>query len=323
MSRGGVLQLPKLSPLVQALSLLLNLYFILRLIPAHPRHNLITERERVPSSLRKERISLTIKVPVPLSLSDGRASYTPLNAPKDLSPAQRLQTLLDIRTAGRRIFIDVGSNDGGSTAFFLDPENRLNISRSESIAAQGGRRQSFIRGLGSSGDWEIIAVEPNFYYTPVLQELRDKAQRAHLARSFTLYNGTAVTAKPGNVTFIYDNNVSHADAGATTMPDSFCAIGPRVVLPAVTLLQLFRRHSIRPADFVVLKVDVEGAEYDLLRSVVLDRLSSRIDLLAVEWHENNTWVFGRDNGVSQKYQRRHECLDWMLEDASMQQLSWI
>jgi FkbM family methyltransferase len=383
------MEIPQISLLAQVLvlSLLLNLFFILS-IPRPQTHISSTQtqtlhrklrsatlrRHKAPRGNRNPPPQATVRVhldplpplpPLPFIDQDGRISRTPLNPPKDLSPTQRTQTLLNIRTSRRRIFIDIGANDGGSTSFFLDPDNKLILSTDISdISSQGGRKDSFIRGLGAKGDWEVVVVEPNFYYTPLLLELREKALKSNLARVFTVHNGTAVSSRGGNITFIYDNNVTHADAGATTMAESYSAVGPHFTLPAVTLYELFRLHKIRKSDFVVLKVDVEGAEYDLLKSAVLDRLQGRVDLLAVEWHENNTWVFGRDRytqityitchnrilynriltslpllpsspydcmtcrlnrEVSSKYQRRHECLEWMLEDAGtgMQWLSWI
>ncbi len=62
-----------------------------------------------------------------------------------------------------------------------------------------------------------------------------------------------------------------------------------VVVEAVTLATVFEQHAIARCDF--LKVDCEGAEYEILRAcpgIVLDR----VDRIALEFHE---WEPGQDH----------------------------
>ena len=47
---------------------------------------------------------------------------------------------------------------------------------------------------------------------------------------------------------------------------------------------------------------IEGAEFDLLRRMIVHDLHSRIDVLAVEYHDANYWVFGKDTATREKYQ---------------------
>jgi hypothetical protein len=43
-------------------------------------------------------------------------------------------------------------------------------------------------------------------------------------------------------------------------------------------------------DYGVVKIDVEGAEYDVLLGAIAEDVPRLWDELYVEWHENNPWV---------------------------------
>jgi hypothetical protein len=57
--------------------------------------------------------------------------------------------------------------------------------------------------------------------------------------------------------------------------------------------------------------------------MILQRIISRgllplIDVLAVEWHDANGWVFGGDP----HYKALHECIDWFVGDTTIQTVKW-
>lgn len=219
----------------------------------------------------------------------------------------------------RKIFIDLGANDGSSTSYFLDPIDGEN---SGNIAIQGGEKDSFLRGLGSSKDWEVVVFEANTNFTQNLVALQQKAINSNSVKNFTVYGGTAISKTSGSVTFIIDNPFS-GSAGATTMPESTSAVGPHYTIPAVGIVDLFHTMKIHHTDFVVLKMDIEGYEFELVRHILTHGVHTRIDVLAVEYHDENYWVFGKDEAIRQKYQAHHKCLDWMMEDIhNMKIVKW-
>ena len=222
-----------------------------------------------------------------------------------------------IPKGSRKVFIDLGANDGDSTAFFLNNKEGGN-----NIATQGGSQDSILRGMGSTGDWEIIVVEANLNFTSQLEALKTRTMEANQAKNFTILGGTAVSKTTGTVSFILDNGVS-GSAGATTMPESTSAVGPHYTIPAIGIIDLFHKLKIHHTDFVVLKMDIEGYEFELVRHMLLHGLHARIDILAVEYHDINYWVFGKTDEIREKYQSLHKCLDWMMEDVhSMKTLHW-
>ena len=59
--------------------------------------------------------------------------------------------------------------------------------------------------------------------------------------------------------------------------------------------------QLRDEDYVILKVDIEGAEFDLLRHIISNGLLHLIDILAVEWHDVNYWFTGDNPDVIKRY----------------------
>jgi FkbM family methyltransferase len=215
---------------------------------------------------------------------------------------------IHIPPGARKVFIDLGANDGSSTTFFLKKE-----AGADNIAIQGGEKDSFLHGLGASGDWEVIVMEANTNFSAPLNNIRAKALANKQVKDFTVYAGTAIAKTSGDVSFIIDNPFS-GSAGATLMKDSTSAVGPKFRIPAIGIADLFQKHSIQHSDFVILKMDIEGYEFELLRHVLTHGVHSRIDVLAVEFHDVNYWVFGKTDEIRVKYQALHSCLDWMAED---------
>lgn len=222
-----------------------------------------------------------------------------------------------IPPGARKVFIDLGANDGSSTAYFLEKNTAAG-----NIATQGGEQDSFLYGLGASRDWEVIAVEANVNHSRPLNALRDRALRNNMVRNFTVLAGTAISKFSGQVNFIIDNPVS-GSAGATLMKESTSAVGPQFSIPAIGIGELFHTFGIQHSDFVILKMDIEGYEFELLRYVLTHGVHSRIDVLAVEFHDVNYWVFGKSDEIRLKYQALHKCIDWMAEDIrGMKMLKW-
>lgn len=69
-------------------------------------------------------------------------------------------------------------------------------------------------------------------------------------------------------------------------------MGKKVPIQLLDISTLFSKLRIRRDDFVFLKMDVEGLEYDLVRRLLVTGiLSNLIDKIAVEWLEMKLNVF--------------------------------
>jgi FkbM family methyltransferase len=185
---------------------------------------------------------------------------------------------------------------------------------------QGGHRGGLLDGLGASSlDWEVIVVEANAQFSHLLHRLKDKYLGSRRVKRFSIYNGTAIATYNGNITFIADQNGTDASAGSTTHKDSLSAVGWKITVRALDIVTLFRLHKIRKTDYVVVKMDIEGSEFDIIRRVISTGLTDYIDVLAAEYHHENYWVF-RHNPV---FIKQYECLQWMMEPLTkMKQVKW-
>lgn len=93
----------------------------------------------------------------------------------------------------------------------------------------------------------------------------------------------------------------------------------RVEVPSIDFAAWLRENT-QPADFVILKLDVEGAEYPILDHLLKDDVIRRIDILFIEFH--NTWVNVpktrdeallrqlKDHGVRVEFAQSHEDGNW-------------
>jgi FkbM family methyltransferase len=101
------------------------------------------------------------------------------------------------------------------------------------------------------------------------------------------YNSTLAAAADGTIPFYVDRkNVQHNYWGSSILaehPD--VQVADRIDLPAVDVGALIRRVTC-PEDYVVVKMDIEGAEYAVIESwCTRPAIWRHIDLLYMEVHE--------------------------------------
>ncbi len=185
----------------------------------------------------------------------------------------------------RNIYIDLGANNGDSITAFVDKVFTGSLANDGSSAVQGGWKTLLSRPDGTAIDpksWNIIAFEANIGFTNKLQAIERNLTDGKYVSSIKIYNGTAISTSDGTIDFVWDSKYG-AFSGATTMKESFSAVGRTITVPKVDIVTLFRKEHITVDDFVVVKVDIEGAEYDLVRRIITSGIYRYIDKLAVEW----------------------------------------
>ena len=192
----------------------------------------------------------------------------------------------------RKIYIDFGLNDGQSLKTFLgdsiqneDVGSKITRANDGSETNGGLFSVNMWTPIDLSIPWDLFAFEANANYTNQLNEQRENIIKNPRIKSYTLYSKTAITTYDGNITFINDcaQEGCSGDAGSTTMKDSRSAVGSRVIVNAMDISTLFKIHSFTKNDYIVIKCDIEGGEYDLVRKIFVDGIIDFIDQLAVEW----------------------------------------
>jgi len=64
------------------------------------------------------------------------------------------------------------------------------------------------------------------------------------------------------------------------------------------------RNNFQPKDYVIIKFDIEGAEYDVLEKIIQDGTLEYIDEIYIEWHSrffnNKEKILSRESAIKEK-----------------------
>ena len=116
--------------------------------------------------------------------------------------------------------------------------------------------------------WDIIAIEAN----PKLAEKLPKAPRSTVLAK-------AIWTNEGTLDFHMENDVS----GANSIYDRFKEGATTLTVPSMDFSQWVQK-TVQPDDYVILSMDIEGAEYDVMDKMLKDGTFKYIDRMYVEFH---------------------------------------
>jgi len=149
-------------------------------------------------------------------------------------------------------------------------------------AADGNSFKAFLRGSYGpvqncpSGQWEAFLVEANPQFTHSLNALA--AQYPNQVHAF---GSTAAYSCKGTTSFAIDPDAGHNHWGSS-MKRQFGS--KTVTVPTMNVIELIATKVIQ-SDWVMLKVDIEGAEYDLLPCLAQFSRAGLVDRMFLEEHD--------------------------------------
>lgn len=188
---------------------------------------------------------------------------------------------LNLRQSGARILIrlinyayfDLGANRGDTVYKFL--QNQV-INETQLKDVQ----------------WNIYAFEPNPRFTSDLIAMKENVSKTH---KVNLYNDTAAWTHDGYVSF-YLELISNFSEGSSLLKEHpFVSKDKNLTVRCVDVAKLIKQYD--KEDFVVVKIDIEGAEYDLLLHFIKENVMPLIDYLIVEFHKNDGKKFTQPEDV--------------------------
>ena len=152
-----------------------------------------------------------------------------------------------------KVYIDCGSHNGDSVLEFLE-NGSIFIKRPD------------------TADYKIYAIEPNADFYNLNNKFKDK-------------NVQIIEA----AAWVYDGEIEFKNAAESlsscvskyTMQCFDEAFSERKIFPCFDLSQFILNLS---ANYIVLKMDVESAEYDLIPKLIETKAISRINEIYVEFH---------------------------------------
>lgn len=152
---------------------------------------------------------------------------------------------------------------------------RFNWNASRVIIDIGGHIGGFtLYAAAKAPDARIIAFEPEPTNAAIL---RENITNNHLESRVTVVEN-AVAAQAGTLTL--HRTFSATGSGGHSLYD-YAGEGDDVAVTVTTLPDIFTAHGIERIDF--LKIDCEGAEYDMLYQLP-DDFFARIGFIALEYH---------------------------------------
>lgn len=164
---------------------------------------------------------------------------------------------LPTRTVPKCIFVDLGAADGNSFKQFL-------------ANAYGS-----LANCPSGGQWEALLVEANPQFTPALN-----AEAAAYPGLVHVHGSTAAYMCQGQTSFSIDPDVAHNHWGSSMKRQHGATT---VTVPTLNVNQLIAQ-SVIYGDYVILKVDIEGAEYDVLPCFSQYQQANKVDIIYLEEH---------------------------------------
>jgi len=169
------------------------------------------------------------------------------------------------RTVPKCVFIDLGAADGNSFNAFLN------------------NKYGALTNCPSGGQWEAVLVEANPRFDAPL-----KKESVRFPESVELRSSTAAYMCRGQTSFYLDTVTTAHNYWGSSMsdnhPDVVNSGKQKVTVNTVNLNQLLVEKTI-PGDYVLVKMDIEGAEFDIIPCLAGSPSSSLMDALWLEQHD--------------------------------------
>lgn len=169
-------------------------------------------------------------------------------------------------------------------------------------AANGNTLQDFVNGkygpvaqCPSGGQWQATLVEANPRFTAELKQVE-----VNYAGAVTAAAASAAYMCEAQTTFYLDTQShEHNYWGSSMSPnhvDTQKSGHQAVTVPTVNILKLLYEQTI-PGDYVMLKMDIEGAEWDVLPCLSQAPVAALVDRLLVELHPMSWGNAGTDQAT--------------------------
>ncbi|KAI9338000.1 hypothetical protein BDR26DRAFT_863410 [Obelidium mucronatum] len=171
----------------------------------------------------------------------------------------------------RLVFVDLGANRGDSYEALLGVGKKFNYT----YAIPEGR---------SYGEFEAHLFEANPVFNKPLVEVRAKYE-AEGKGPIHIYPSTVVYTIDKVIPFFFDLNPIHDFWGSSVLV-SHGDVKPETKREMLAVdIARFILINFKPDDHVVVKMDIEGAEYDILPHLVSMGASINIDYMYIEMHQ--------------------------------------
>jgi len=176
------------------------------------------------------------------------------------------------RTVPKCIFVDLGAADGNSFHAFLNGD------------------YGALANCPSGGAWEALLVEANPRFKAPLEQA--VARFPDTVKAFT---ATAAYMCEGQTSFFLDTTTTAHNYWGSSMasnhPDVVNSGKQKVTVNTLNLNRLLLEQTI-PGDYVLVKMDIEGAEFDIVPCLSNSPSVALMDALWMEQHDPSWGLAG-------------------------------
>ena len=183
-------------------------------------------------------------------------------------------------TERKVVLIDAGAHEGQLFTECLD--SQLNVMVNTIAGASLGAPYFLVDSLQGS---EIHLFEPNAVHIPALEHYRQNVEAT------VFVHNACAWIEDGYQSF-YLSEGEWGDMGSTLyadkdFPDERESLDLESVQQVKSVdLGAFIRETTSQMNYVILKLDVEGAEFDILPALIDGGELEYVDELHIEWHDN-------------------------------------
>ena len=164
----------------------------------------------------------------------------------------------------------------------------------------------FLKEFDCKGRFELVTFEPNERFAKCYSEFPKHRLIQAAVHDRDGSQHFFLDPEDGDGSTLFRNKLTRETGGFGTLD-----VANPVNVRTIDLSRWLREHTTN-FNYVILKLDVEGAEYDILEKMIRDRTIRRIKHLFVEWHWNRV-------GISRE---RHEQLISALQRRNVAILEW-
>lgn len=174
----------------------------------------------------------------------------------------------------RNVYIDLGANNGDSILSFfgMNPNKEYpSILDAETIAQK---------------NWLVYVFEANPAFNSDIVNVVQRVKSKYTNVTFKIFTETAIWIYNGQVKFYLDT-VGRKRVSSSLKETHRGVIRSRKVSVNVTCIDIVSLLSeFTKEDLVIMKIDIEGSEYEMLAHMIVNNVVELVDYLAVEYHNN-------------------------------------
>ena len=165
--------------------------------------------------------------------------------------------------------------------------------------------------INNNNKWTIHAYEANPFFDERLAKLKARVPKQH---ELHMNNGTAAWIYDGEIEFYLDKYAEYADSLGSSLKkehkDVIRSNFYKIKVPCHHIARLLSQYDDN--DIIIMKVDVEGAEYDLFLDFMKHDVLRLIDYFAIEYHQ-----------FLKTFKEPEEVFDKIIQTYGIKKMNWI